>query len=557
VRTIGANYEVTEFGKSLRDGGLAVVDDFEVTLAISEERLSRRKHDWGQKKALEESVGRGILSNSEFENIYWSGCCEPQRKTRRSVSHHLSHAVLGHSWSENDQSLVLVIDDGGDCLKPLNQRNEWWRVEREQLSVFVVDSTKAQLVQRDFIDPGCAGFGELYRAFTYFLGWNSGRHAGKTMALAAFGEVETSLRSIFSLENDLLTSPIKSLDPRTPHETVRRCLEFLGISGVNARSSGSPILEEHMFVAALIQHNLEIALTQKVKNAVRKFGVKDVVLTGGVALNCRAAQRVAEGSGARKVFVPPASSDQGQALGNALVGLWSNGAKEIIRLNSPYLGFEYSETLASVRRLIGELSLQKLEVTEYGAGRLVNKVARLLFGGEIVFWYQGRAEYGARALGNRSILAAPFKSETAKLLNTLKGRDQFMPFAASTLDKSSGDLFIDACRSPYMTRTFSVRPTMRAELKAVVHVDGTCRAQIISDADNRKYYNLIEAFGRLSGISAMLNTSLNGEGEPIVESPLDALKLFSKFPQVNFCVIGNVLVERQEGSSASREGMNG
>ncbi|HKI62016.1 MAG TPA: carbamoyltransferase C-terminal domain-containing protein [Mariprofundaceae bacterium] len=548
---VGVNSGKTANGKPLKDGGCAIVRDGKVLAAISEERVTRKKRAGGFNCSMQYLMSNFGLANRDVDLFVTSTCCEPGNVPQDVSSgngnrwvtcdHHESHAIQAFYLSPFDSAVVIVLDSGGNILTTQANDN-WWEVPREQQSYYSASRSKGlKLIKRDFDKPFDCGVGEVYRAFTHFLGWRSSRFAGNTMALAACGDPSIfKMHNIFDFSKGTLTSGLQN-DPNNPIEMVHGFLAGLGIS-IQPRWPGNPINSEHANLAAWLQFEVEEALLKQVNNLVDETGIQNVCLSGGVAYNCKSLHRLQNESRAENIFVSPASGDHGQCLGNAIYGYLSLGYEMCREPHVPvYLGPNIGVTKSKIQGLIDRLSLD-LVVSEH-APKIVDVAATLLSKGCIIGWYQGRSEFGPRALGNRSILASPSIREVKNILNSIKERESFMPFAPAVLASKYEEFFFDG-GTPYMSIAVKSKRDEREWFLSAIHKDGSARVQVVMKHINEKFYNLIKRFDEISCIPMLLNTSLNGKGEPIVESIEDALLCFSRM-KLDYLVAGDLLVSRR------------
>lgn len=258
MRIIGINKGKTCFGKPLHDGGMAIIEDGKLTFAISEERLSRHKHDEGFTSCLNFILGdQKTIPDSDL--VVVSTCCESQDKATTghqlsghpnliTANHHLSHAYQAFFQSGFDEAIIAVIDGGGNTFSTNN--NDWWRVQREQHSYYIGNQQSITLIDRDFFEPYEVGFGELYRAFTYYLGFHSGLYASKTMALAGHGRSDLFKNQLCAeIRDGHLSVPINN-DPNKCIEMVRRLGDILGLDFGEPRKPGGEVLQIHKDLAA-------------------------------------------------------------------------------------------------------------------------------------------------------------------------------------------------------------------------------------------------------------------------------------------------------------------
>lgn len=360
---IGANLGATSYGKRLPDGSLSVLRDEKVEFAAAEERFSRTKCDGGFDLAFEAYLKRWKRKRSDIELFVFSSCCDELGRApipggvavERVVfcSHHLSHALGSFVWSNFDEAIAIVIDSGGDNLEPL-KAGQWWRSAREQHSFFHLTQKKHRLIGRHADGRGEAGFGELFRAFTYYLGWHGARYAGNTMALSGFGDSDALQRlHLFDIDNERFASHIDN-DPNRPIEIVQTFLERSNLSGFKPRPARGPFERYHFDLASLIQRELERYLETVIRNLVRSTGVSNVILSGGVAYNCLAVGRLREKLQNIELFVQPASGDIGQGFGNACYGFFlTDGRTPFFEERKSDLGMRYRKRRYDPAKMVG------------------------------------------------------------------------------------------------------------------------------------------------------------------------------------------------------------
>jgi carbamoyltransferase len=281
-----------------------------------------------------------------------------------------------------------------------------------------------------------------------------------------------------------------------------------------------PFTQRHKDFAFHLQLKTEQILKHLVKYYVQETGVSDIALAGGVFMNCKANRIIKNLDCIDSIFVQPAANDSGVCLGAALEGYrMATGNKPAPNFNHVYFGPEYNNN--NIEQILDESKL------EYEKTDVVEAVAKLLAEGKLVGWYQGRMEFGARALGNRSILANPRKSDSVDRVNKfVKNREPWRPFAPSIKFEAKNEYLVDGDESPYMILLDEVKDEKKEEVPSIVHVDGTTRPQTVRRETNKKYYNLITEFEEITGTPVVLNTSFNVSGEPIVESPQQAIQDF-------------------------------
>jgi carbamoyltransferase len=355
---------------------------------------------------------------------------------------------------------------------------------------------------------------------TRLLGFQALRHEGKVVGLAALGDARP-LYDVFAKAlcvSDDGTHIASEFAGPTPSAEARR-LEHLR-SAIRGHSREN--------VAAAAQQLLEDVVVQLVKNFLLQTGMRNVALNGGVFANVKLNQRIAELREVDSVFVFPAMSDTGNSVGAVLLELARRDPSALAqprRLEHVYLGAAYDEAdIAAALRAAG-CAAEKLD-----AATLVARAAQAIHTGRVVGWFQGRMEFGPRALGNRSMLARPTDASINDWLNERLDRSEFMPFAPSVLSEHADEIFIGVEKArhtaEFMTITFNVKPEWRSRIPAVVHVDGTARPQLVRRETNPLYHRLISAYHALSGIPLVLNTSFNVHEEPIVCAPPEAVRAF-------------------------------
>ena len=550
----------TTFKKTIRSGGAALIeipDDGQWrTIALAEERSSGKKYASGYQSALQEVLNSAGLSRTDINTVAVSTCCEPTECATQgltefetadlvAVGHHESHATIAFLGSGYEEALVAVSDGGGDTLDGYCGE-EWWLHPREQLTFWHgTRSGGLKLLCRDFADPLSTGFGELYRAVSYFLGWPGSRHASKVMALAAYGERPHEWPPIFYLDQDGSLRSIIENHPDDPVNMIVKLGSDLGIDLGEPRQPKAEILEVHRNLAALIQSELERATALRLANLLKETGLQKVCLSGGVALNV-----VANGFIQKQlqvpVYVPPAPSDDGQPLGNALSVWWSRNRDlgslknfTLTRSSDAALGPERNCNSATVSEALAKSDLQSCAVFEYSSSAPV--VARVLSASSMVCVFQKRSEYGPRALGSRSILGDPRLEDGRALFNQVKGRDWFMPFAPSVGSDIGEIWFSNLVDSPFMSFAVGFTPSQIEKVRAVSSNDGTGRVQTVDENEGSFIAEVVKNFYDITGVPMVLNTSFNAGGQPIVETVDDALRTFADLG-INILALGRFLI---------------
>jgi carbamoyltransferase len=422
-----------------------------------------------------------------------------------NVGHHDAHAAV-FFVSPFEEALVLVMDGYGDDSSSSAYLGRGHRLER-RWSTEVMNSV-----------------GLVYTFVTQHLGFAGFGDEGKVMALAAFGSdtyVER-FRDVIRLAPDggyHVDMSYFSYDKFGQWRPFSR--KFIDTFGPE-RAADEPLGDRHRDLAFALQTVTEDVILHRVRGLLKQSPVRDLCLTGGVALNCVANAKVLEGTDVRRVWVPPCASDTGAPFGSAL---WHThqtlGLPRRFELTHPYYGRAYPH-----QEIARALEREGLRYQQLPGTQLLRRVAKDLSEGKIVGWFQGRFEMGPRALGNRSILADPRRAEMRdELNNRVKKREPFRPFAPVVLAEKAAEYFEVEQADPFMTLAPRVRTAKQSVIPAAVHVDGTGRIQTIDRAANPRYYGLIEEFERLTGVPVLLNTSFNRK-EPIVASPKDAIACY-------------------------------
>ena len=422
-----------------------------------------------------------------------------------NVPHHHSHAAM-FFVSPFEEALVLVMDGYGDDCSSSAYLGRENRLERHW-STGIMNSV-----------------GLIYTVVTEYLGFASFGDEGKVMALAAFGEdtyVER-FRDVIRPTPDggyAVNMSYFSYDAFAQLRPFKR--KFIAAFGP-PRARGEPISDRHRDVAFALQAVTEEIVLHMVRGLLKRHPVRDLILSGGVALNCVANAKILEHTDVRRLWVPPCASDTGAPLGSALWHYHQDlGHRRGFELKHALYGKAYS-----AREIVHALEEAGLRYRRMREDELLARVAKDLADGKIVGWFQGRFEMGPRALGNRSILADPRRPDMKDVLNAkVKKREPFRPFAPAVLVERAHEFFEISQPDPFMTLAPRVRAESRDRIPAAVHVDGTGRIQTVERSTNPRYYGLIEEFGRQTGVPVLLNTSFN-RTEPIVASPEDAIECY-------------------------------
>ncbi len=558
MRVLGANKGKTYFGKVLRDGGVAIIEDGKLIVAIPEERTSREKAAGGFVYSLSAVLNSLHITMNDFDLVVLSTCCESEDRARLghhleghknliTVNHHLSHAYKAFFQSGFDEALVVVVDGGGNTFSNIESEN-WWHLPREQHSYFVADKTSTRLVDRDFFNPYEVGFGELYRAFTYYLGFGSARFASQTMALAAFGMRDRfGKRYCIQITDGHLVVPLEN-DSNDPIGMVRHLGQTIGLDFGEPREPTEEILSIHRDLAAYIQMCVEDMFIEKLRWLKDNFPSKNLCLSGGFFLNCVVNGRIAKEGLFDNVYVPSAPGDSGQCIGNAIYGAVSHGTNASIytftckKSEDVALGLDHTIDYPTLSEVLVNSGCQTYVTFEPQS--LPTIIAKLVSSDTAVAVFEGRSEIGPRALGHRSILADPRNEHARYYLNQLKSREWFMTFAPVIFRDRCQELFDMWVESPFMSFAVPTKKDICDRIPAVVSKDGTSRIQTVERGSATFIGNVLTQFEHTTGMPVLLNTSFNRGGEPIVESLQDAVQSFSQAP-INALVLNRFLVVKK------------
>jgi carbamoyltransferase len=400
--------------------------------------------------------------------------------------------------------------------------------------------------------------GLLYTAITQYIGFMKYGDEFKVMGLAPYGEPEylEDLRRLVDRHPD--GSFALDLSYFTHHSEGVNMTWENGAPTIGAvfsprleqrfgprRQPGDPLERKHQNMAASLQALLEEVVLDLLRRLAEKTKLTDLCMAGGVALNCTLNGKIARETPFQRIYIQPAAYDGGTSLGAALyVKHQVLGLPRDLVMDHTYWGLEYSREACKAA-----LDAAGLKYRELADAALADAVAALVAERQIVGWFQGRFEWGPRALGNRSIVCDPRDPGMKDHLNhRIKHRESFRPFAPSVLEERAGDWFEDGGASPFMLMTCQVRQDKQARVPAITHVDGTARQQTVSKATNPKYWALIHAFERRTGVPIVVNTSFN-ENEPVVNTPQEAISCYVR-NDMDVLALGPFLVTRADNTHA-------
>lgn len=556
--TIGINYT------RMHDSAACITRDGELLFAVAEERLSRIKHDarfpslaiqacldfakvpaakvdqfcfgWSTPGPgfyhdlkclvagdLPRTYRNLVTTASHFARMSQEGGGAKRLAGKfglkkpfvRFVDHHLAHAISACAYSGFDEAAVVVMDGRGAW-----EATSIWHAR---------DGKLRQVLTMPF--PNSVGF--FYSTFTEYLGFQRNSDEWKVMGLAPYGQPSINLSEFI----DFQELPYRVRSKRLMADASGALTEIHRRLGP-PREPESGLNERHKNIAFAVQEACEIAMSNVVKLAIDKTRCRNVCLAGGVALNSKANGKIVASGLVDKFFVQPAASDDGVALGAALAPYLDGSGRLPSRpMRHGYWGPSFDD-----EAIEATLRVSKLRYT-----RLVDPAAtaaELLARRKILGWFQGRMEFGPRALGSRSILADARDPEMNELVNNaVKFREPWRPFAPSLKKESASEYLESATDSPFMVLTAQVRPEKQSVIPSVTHVDGSARPQTVEKEVNPLYWRLLDEFEKRTGVPVIMNTSFNLRGEAIVHTPADAIRTFFT-SGMDALVIGSFLVEK-------------
>ena len=451
----------------------------------------------------------------------------------KNIEHHRSHLASAFFASPFDEAAILSIDGFGDFTSTMIATGKGNKIE-------VLDTV---------IYPHSAGI--FYTSLTQYLGFPHYGDEYKVMGLAPYGEpkyVDELKKIILFKDNGLFelnTNYFKhakegvamSWENGDPHIDSIFSKELENLLGP-ARKSGEELTQKHKDIATSVQRVTEELIFHILNHLQKRTGLKNICIAGGVAQNSVANGKILEKTTFEHIYIPSAGHDAGTALGSAL---WLyNHILENDRLPAIYNA--YTGAKSSNEQVEACLKADNIEYTKYNDEELLEVVSDALVDGKVIGWFQGRAEFGPRALGHRSIIVDPRRTDAKELLNAkIKRRESFRPFAPSILEEYVSEYFEKTDKVPFMEKVYPIKKEKHAEIPAVTHVDGTGRLQTVEKGD--RYYDLIEKFRQKTGTPILLNTSFN-ENEPIVNTPKEALDCYLR-TEMDMLVMENCVVKRK------------
>ncbi len=488
------------------------------TVAFPWSRVAYRRHRWGY-------ILRCLLARpSRAWRVLWGAAAEerrqrkkvadslrsagidPDRTELRFVEHHLAHASSAYHLSGWDDAAILTIDGSG-----------------EFTSTMFADGQAGKItILHEVCNPDSLGF--FYSTITDFLGFARDDGEWKVMGMAPFGDPgKVDLSPLVSVKNgtfrinDAYVWATRSRRARPDKVYSRALVELLG-----PPREGDDLVQSYADIAAATQKTYEDVLLQLLEHHLKGTLERTkgrLCLAGGCALNVAANRKLLEHPLVNEVYIQPAANDAGAPLGAATYVAAERG-ETVPAMTHAYYGPEYSDDAIAAE-------LEQLRIPSEKVDDAAELGARLLHEGNAVAWFQGRMEWGPRALGNRSIIGNPTVKGTADDINErIKFREPWRPFCPSILAEHAADVLGSDHPAPFMTLAFEIPKKWTDKVPEIVHVDGTARPQVVTKEANPLYHRLISSFAEKSGVPVVLNTSLNRRGEPMVCAPKDAIAMF-------------------------------
>jgi carbamoyltransferase len=556
MNILGINYSVHESAACL-------VQDGKLTFACAEERLSRVKQDSSfPVLAIQAALKHGGLKPTDIDHVAicwpkpveasahnlrllltgkwansatrWERLLISFLKSQRHrggeidfiqtfgrpknpihfINHHLAHALSAYCLSEFDETAVLVIDGRGS---------------REATTLWHARGGGVRLLEQ-YDYPNSVGV--FYAGITDMLGFQPNSDEWKVMGLAAYGRPDFDLTKLIRCTEDNYWVDGRRFFGRTDSD-LRGLEEVLG-----RRRNGEELSERHHNLARSAQDVCEQAMLALLRRVVNLTGCRRLCLAGGVALNCKANGELLRSNLIDEIYIQPAAGDDGASIG-AAYAVYQELGIPLPRnpIGHSYLGLEFSNEEIEQVLKVYKLPYQR-------EANVAGRAAELLAQNRLIGWFQGRMEFGPRALGCRSILADPrFVENRDRVNDAVKFRENWRPFAPSVLIEKASRYFQDFRPSPYMILSFWADKMHAHEIPAVIHVDGSCRVQSVMREANPRYYALLEEFEKLTNVPVVMNTSFNLKGDPIVCSPKDAIQTFYT-SGLDDLVIGDFVVSK-------------
>jgi carbamoyltransferase len=558
------------------DRSACLLSDTGDIVAIAEERLDRQKHSCPLDRlnrlfavVPQQSVryclqardigfddldavvfcNAAIIGGNVIRNLSVADCATQMPWSPHShlstINHHEAHALSAFGPSGFDEAVVLVVDKGGSVW-------DWWRNAQgidvpliERVSVYRASRDGLELLTKIHDRRGdmlwnCNSVGALYELATLQIGCTP-FDAGKTMGLAPYGR--TVYADAFKRQLELTAGGFQ-ISPTVQSVGQHLFPKFFASHYGPVNPKPDQPSQHYADLARAAQEAVEEIMVHLAREAHARTGLPNLCIAGGLGLNCVANSRIEESTPFKQIFVQPAATDDGTAIGAAFRGLSLMG--ERFPRTGPWhaaIGRSYSAT--EIDTAVQRHPLLAQDYAEVPGAEL-RDVARILTDGGVVGWFEGGSEFGPRALGHRSLLADPRPAQMRAFLNgEVKHREQYRPYGASVLAERADEYFELRAEQPYMLFVSRVHPERQSEAPSVVHVDGTCRVQTVRRERDPVYHDLISEFAAQTGLPFVLNTSFNGKSEPIVETPADAIASAVSMKLDALYLNGRLFVRRQ------------
>ena len=522
----------TSFNSKTHDPSVALIVDGQLVFAIEEERLNRIKTSMGYfpERAFIKCLEKSSLTIHDIDLVVSDGITSPflKNKIKDYIKHIFGYCpaikLYDHSTCHNyssyfisgfNSSLTISVDGQGDGIST-------------NVS-YMNNSNNKYLYNELYKSNNKFSLGNFYTAFTNYLGFRSVEGEYKVMGMAAYGKPKIDLSSIINFNNiteDFEGKNYNSLfniDNYTsitePSYNEEFIYELTKIKRLNL-SEGEEFTQDHFDLAASVQYAFETNYINLISHFVKKTNAEYLCLSGGCALNCLANKNIKK-LGLKDYFIMPASSDRGISVGAAAIAAIENNdlTKKNINQNM-YLGISYTNN--DIVETLNLLGINFIELND-----LYDDCLTSVNDGKIVGWHQGRSEFGPRALGARSIIASPsIRGMKDKINSKIKFREKFRPFAPAILDTELSQYFQNTNQLKFMTFALDTPTNLQRNIQETVHHDKTSRSQSVNENDDIYFYNLLNNFKKKSIFPSVINTSFNVNGEPIVETPLDAIRTF-------------------------------
>ncbi|OJG28571.1 hypothetical protein RU98_GL000164 [Enterococcus caccae] len=535
--------------------------------SIATERVTRNKYDGSFISSVETILERNSLQLTEIDTVLLCGFGKHIDEKKEEIdiyrqiknifsrnteiiyypSHHEVHAWCGLAENSEANSLIAVIDNSGSILKYDSNSTNLEHASVEQTSYYFWDGEKLELVARDHNDFEDLGYGRFYSKVTRYIGFDSYHDAGKTMGLAPI-----------HLESSMFPNPYIEKDNREVTELSHIKQDIEGLQdlsywfnkqGINIPQpfSGNKFSSYQARLAKWAQETIEQSIIRRIKKLKENYDFERIIMIGGVALNSVLNEAI-ENQLELPVIIPSSPGDSGLSIGLLAKYNFTKYGKTKLAGYSAYLGFEYTDD-----EVVNVLSKYEEQLEYHNSNEVIQDTARLLNSNKIVSWYQGRSEFGPRALGNRSILANPSNPWMKEIINNeIKCREWFRPFAPSILKEKLSEYFTSFSNDfDYMMKTAQTKKDKASLIPSVIHNDYSARVQTVTKENCPLYYQLIHAFYELSGLPIVLNTSFNLGGMPLVESPEDAVNCFLSSDYIDVLVIHDYIIQKKLVNYAS------